>query len=177
MGHSRSYYLSNSDTSFCKLIIYCTEEVTFFYFTLLFLLYTIFYINNIYIYIYIFIILFYLPVSFSNTSFSVFFLSVLFPYLCRFLFFLPLLSSSFSHGQNPEEPEQELHQKEREKVWFGLVCFRCRLSNPAHSKVLVFSKLRFLFSFFPYIISVFAARYEISISQALFLSSFQHLAY
>ena len=31
----------------------------------------------------------------------------------------------------------------------GLVCFRCRLPNPAHSQVLVFSKLGFLFSFFP----------------------------
>ena len=65
------------------------------------LLFTIFHINNIFIF-------FYLPVSFSNTSFSFFFF--LFPYLCRFpfLFFLFfLLSLTF---KTQKQPEQELHQ-------------------------------------------------------------------
>ena len=68
--------------------------------TLVDLLYTIFYINNIFIFFFNIILS---TVSFSYTSSSFFFLiSVSFP--------LSLLSSSFSHGQNPEALEQALHQ-------------------------------------------------------------------
>ena len=57
----------------------------------------------------LFLILFYLlflfPIHPILSSFFLFHLSLPFP-----LSFLHLLSSSFSHGQNPEAPEQGLHQ-------------------------------------------------------------------
>ena len=70
------------------------------------LLYTIFDINNIFMFFFNTI----LPTHFFFQYFIFFFLlsfslSLLFP-----IFFLPLLSSSFSHIQNPKAPKQELHQ-------------------------------------------------------------------
>ena len=70
------------------------------------LLYTIFDINNIFMFFFNII----LPTRFFFQYFLFFFLlsfslSLLFP-----LSFLPLLSSSSSHIQNPKAPKQELHQ-------------------------------------------------------------------
>ena len=91
--------------------LFCTKKTTFFILhthfyktpTSVHLLYTIFYINNIFIFFFNIILS---TVSFSYTSSSFFFLiSLSFP-----LSFLPLLFSSFSHGQNPKAPEQAFHQ-------------------------------------------------------------------
>ena len=85
----------------CKLIIYFAQKTTFSILQTYFykipksihLLYTIFYINNIFLFFFNIILS---PVSFSYSFSSFFFLIS----LCRFLFlFLPLLSSSFSHDQ------------------------------------------------------------------------------
>ena len=122
MGHSRSYYLSNSDTSFCKLIIYCTEEVTFFYFTLLFLLYTIFYINNIYIYIYFYNIIlltrfFFQHLLFCLLSICLISLSLPFPLFSSssFFFFLSRSKPRRTRARTPSKRERE------GLVWFGLL--------------------------------------------------------
>ena len=90
----------------CKLIIYFAQKNYFFYFTPHFyktsisvhLLYTIFYINNIFLFFFNIILS---PVSFSYSFSSFFFLIS----LCRFLFlFLPLLSSSFTSPINHQNP-------------------------------------------------------------------------
>ena len=69
--------------------------------TSVYLLYTIFYINIIFIFF--FLILFYLPININ--LFFLFFLFLSFSLSLSFpLSFLPLLSSSFYHSQNPEAP-------------------------------------------------------------------------